>query len=124
MIKMTATVATGLGTTGTVDASVTAAPWGVKGELHSAYFNFDSSVTSVTNVTIATDAGVLFTLSNSNSDSWYYPRDNPHNASGVAYATGSPLVMFPITEGTMRVSVSSSTPSVDALTAYLYIKEQ
>ena len=112
-------VVTGAGTTATVNASSTNSPL-VTGKLHSVYLDY-GSVTSTTNVTISTDVGTIFTLNDNATDGWYYPRAYLHTQSGSAHVGTAGVAMFPVTSW-LRVSVSSSSPSVTALTAHLFIE--
>jgi hypothetical protein len=123
MNRVVISVTTGTGTTGTVDASATLSP-PYNGKLHAVYLDY-GSVTSVTNVTLALTAPVvtLFTVSDNNSDGWYWPRETAVTMNGTAYASTAGLVSLPVM-GPLRLSVSSSTPSVTAVTGYVFIEEQ
>ena len=122
MYKTVVEVRTGAGTTGAVNASSTAAGGlNLKGKLHSVYFDY-GSVTSVTNVTLATDLGTIFTVSNNASDGRWWPRAVLATSGGTDMSTASLRGKWAI-ESWMRVSVSSSTPSTLALTAHLFIEE-
>jgi hypothetical protein len=122
MYKVVSVVTTGAGTTGAVDASASASRGMIlRGTLHSVVLDY-GSVTSITNVTIATEAGVIFTLPDNATDGTYYPRAYVHTIGGTAHAGTSGLAKIPI-YSYLRLSVSSSTPSTTALTAQIFIDE-
>lgn len=121
MEEFIATVTTGAGTTGAVNKSATAAPWAHKGLIHSVYLDY-GSVTSITNVTITNGQVTILSIADNATDGMYYPRALAQTNGGTALVGGSAAaLMFPVTHGQLRVSVSSSTPSVTALTAHFHI---
>jgi hypothetical protein len=124
MRRVAIDVATGTGTTGTVNASSDTVP-GHNGKLYALYLDYGSTVTSITNVTLALTTPVLtlFTVSDNSSDGWYWPRETAVTQSGTAYGSTAGVLPFPIV-GDLRLSVSSSTPSVTAVTGYVFIEEQ
>jgi hypothetical protein len=123
MQRVSVAIATGTGTTGTVNASATLTPT-YNGKLHSVYLDY-GSVTSITNVTLALTAPVvtIFTVSDNNSDGWYWPRETAVTMNGTAYNSTAGLFSLPVMNP-LRLSVSSSTPSVTAVTGYVFIEEQ
>lgn len=124
MRRIVMDVATGTGTTGTVNASSSQVA-GQNGKLYALYLDY-GSVTSITNVTLAltTPLLTLVTISDNATDGWYFPRELPVNESAAGYTSGHAVAQaFPIV-GDLRLSVSSSTPSVTAVTAYVFIEEQ
>jgi hypothetical protein len=123
MQRVSVAVATGTGTTGTVNASATITPT-YSGKLHGMYLDY-GSVTSVTNVTLTltTPLVTLLAVPDNATDRWIFPRRLGATQGGTAFTSTAGLVCYPITDQ-MRLSVSSSTPSVTAVTAHLYIEEQ
>lgn len=61
---------------------------GYKGAVHAVYVQYEDSPPATTDVTISTAAPTqtLLTLTNANTDGWFYPRVNIHDATGSAEA--------------------------------------
>jgi hypothetical protein len=109
---------------GTGSASVVLSRYG---ELHSVFINYAATVTgNLTCVRLQTaDATVNIFEKNTNStDSWYFPRETVSTITGTSYSSlATALVMYPAV-GTLVMRVGSSAPRTDAVTAYVFLREE
>ena len=122
-MKMVKAAITPTGTTGATNNTTVMSPV-YNGTLYAVYLDYASSVTSVTNVEIRLNdpAIAIFTKNDNATDGWYWPRETAVTQSGTAYASTAGVFSFPVV-GDLRLSVSSGTPSTDAVTAYVYVEE-
>jgi hypothetical protein len=96
------------------------------GKLYAVYLDYDASVAATTDVNIKLDspAVALFTRNNSATDGWFFPRYRPVTNTSAQFAqeADDASQMLPVT-GPPNLVVAQSTPTADAVTAYLFIEE-
>jgi hypothetical protein len=97
-----------LGTTGTGGTAAVAAKSSILGWLVAVQWIDGDLADGVDAVlsSVYTPSGVdqtLLTLTDANSDAWYYPRTLEHGATGSALATYT----LPVIEGTLSLAISS-----------------
>ena len=125
MMQMVKASVTPSGSAGAAEASVTFTPT-YYGKLYAVYLNYASGVTSVTNVDVklADPDVALFTKNDNATDGWWFPRWKPKSSTGATWtvetaADGQKPPVF----GSLILNVTSSSPTTDAVTAYVYIDE-
>lgn len=123
MLRASAVVTPSGGTGTTASGSETFTPI-YAGKLWAVYLDYAANVTSVTDVIVSLGSGTsnpLLTVDSNASDGWYFPRSAlvSKNATAVA-STSAP---FPVCD-ILTLTVGSSSPITDAVTAYAYIEEQ
>jgi len=76
------------GSAGSATSTITKAI-SYRGVVHAVYVQYNDSPPATTDVTLATAAptATFLTLTNANTDGWFYPRVNAHDAAGSAEAT-------------------------------------
>ena len=97
-------------------------------ELIAVYLDFNGSAPSTTDITITANAAAvggppslaLLTLTNVNSDGWYYPKVQDHNPTG-SLVTGS-YSDPPIHGSGLTVALAQADALTDALVATFYIR--
>jgi len=115
----TVTVAT-TGNAGAALGSSTFGPIG-PGWLDAVYFDFDASITTTTDITLSYYSpswGDIITMTNSATDTLYYPRLAPHATTGIAF-TDDAVVPW-LVDGTLKLNVTQSTSATVAVTATVY----
>ena len=94
------------------------------GLLHSMYFDFHASAPGTTDTEVSAPgdpaATTLMTLTNGNTDGWFFPGSQMDDASAAAI-TGA--YVSPIIHGNvLQIALSQCDALTDALTAYCFIE--
>jgi hypothetical protein len=96
------------------------------GRLYAVYLDYAAGVTSTTDVNIKMfDPPVsIFTSTNNATDGWFFPRYRPRSMTGMAFTieADSGASQLPVV-GPPYLVVAQSSPTANAVTAYLFIEE-
>lgn len=117
-----------VGSDGSATASATSSKI-IRGRVAAVHIAYVGSPPATTDVTIATEgtlrfgANTLITVSNNNTDGWYYPRHQVHSNAGVGltldgtrHATHAPPILDRVT-----VTIAGAN-SGDSATIYLLLE--
>jgi hypothetical protein len=123
-ISMAKAAVTTTGTTGAAAGTALMTPH-FNGTLYAVYLDY-ASVTPVTNVEIrlGDPAVAIFTKNDNATDGWWFPRWKPRSNTGAGWTVEATADgQQPPVYGQLTLSVSSSTPATDAVTAYAFIQD-
>ena len=109
------------GTAGSASGSGSAAV--AVGELVAVHVNYHASAPATTDVTIKATGNpadqTALTLTNVNTDAWYYPRRVAEGNTGAALTTHAPYVVH---GGILNVDVAQADALTDCVIATFYVR--
>jgi len=99
----------------------------VSGVIYAIYLDYHASAPATTDVTLrmaGTPYESILSISNSNSDGWYYPRRQVCGADGTGLTyDGTHAVAEPfVVHDRLTLSVAGCNALSPAVTAYIYVK--
>ncbi len=94
------------------------------GELVAVHLDFDATNAPSTTDTTVTSVGnpatlTILTLTNVNTDAWYFPKTQDHNNVGAA-VTGS--YSNPLLHGGIDIAVAQADAGTDTVVATVYVR--